>query len=201
MIETLPPKRLKGAVRQLLKTDTKELETFPRDALTINWDGIENERHAGVTRPSSGLEPWYQRGTTMRNYRQISLISVEDLSNIATTLNLPKIEAGWLGNQIVIEGIADLSLLPPRTILFFEGGVSLRVDGYNAPCRFAGKSVAIRYPERDQTALELDFVKAGQQKRGLVAMVERPGTITAGEQVTARLWERWLYDPQGQATG
>ncbi len=30
-------------------------------------------------------------------------------------------------------------------------------------------------------------------KRGLVAWVEKEGTITPGEEVTVRVWEQWVY--------
>ncbi len=105
-------------------------------------EGIAGDVHAGTTRKSGGREPWYPRGTLMRNERQVSILSAEELALIAENMGLPKVEGGWIGANLVLEGIPDLSFLPPRTLLFFEGGATLRIDGYNAPCRIAGGSIA-----------------------------------------------------------
>ena len=100
--------------------------------------------------------------------------------------------------NLVFEGIPAMSYLPPRTLIMFEHGVTLRIDGYNAPCRFAGGSIAehlgIEAEDHKNTDVALDFTKAGHMKRGLVAWVEREGEIRAGDTFTARLWEQWLYE-------
>jgi len=36
-------------------------------------------------------------------------------------------------------------------------------------------------------------VRVAKRLRGLVAWVEKPGTVKAGERVTARLPEQWIY--------
>jgi hypothetical protein len=41
-------------------------------------------------------------------------------------MGIDRIEPGWIGANLVIEGIPLLSMLPPRTQLFFEGGVTLQ---------------------------------------------------------------------------
>jgi hypothetical protein len=64
--------------------------------------------------------------------------------------------------------------------LFFEGGATIKIDGQNAPCRFAGESIAEHYPDRDQKALALAFPKQAVGKRGLVGWVEKPGSIRKG---------------------
>lgn len=135
----------------------------------------------------------------MRNERQISILSVEELGEIASGMAIEKLEAGWIGANLVLEGIPNFSYLPPRTLLFFDGGVTLRVDGYNAPCRFAGGMVAkytgVNPGEREfrDTDEALAFKNAAHMKRGLVAWVEREGEIRPGEGVTARIWEQWIY--------
>jgi hypothetical protein len=45
----------------------------------------------------------------------------------------------------------------------------------------------------DETRLALSFVSAAKHRRGVVAWVEKPGVISAGEAVTARIWEQWVY--------
>jgi len=78
--------------------------------------------------------------------------------------------------------------------LMFEGGVSIRIDGDNGPCRLAGRSIAANVADRPD--IEFGFVKAAKRKRGLVGWVERPGTIAVGETFSARIWEQVIYQPQ-----
>ena len=52
----------------------------------------------------------------------------------------------------------------------------------------------------DRPSLELDFVKAARHRRGLVAWVEKPGRIEAGEGVEARLPEQWIYASEPSAS-
>lgn len=199
MIEKQPPKKVSGKVTSVLMAGGRDFVSGPVDELRLDYEGIKGDFHAGLTRKSGGREPWYKRGTEMRNERQISILSAEEIENIRQAMAVDRFEAGWLGANLVLEGIANLSFLPSRTLLFFEGGVTLRVDGYNAPCRLAGGMVA-KYlgvdPEgRDyrDTEMALRFKDAAHMKRGLVAWVEREGVIKPGEAVTARIWEQWIY--------
>ena len=45
------------------------------DELRLGFDGIEGDLHAGYTRKSGSREPWYPRGTEMRNERQLSIVA------------------------------------------------------------------------------------------------------------------------------
>ena len=99
----------------------------------------------------------------------------------------------WIGGNIVLAGIPYLSLLPPRTLLLFENGVTIRVDGDNGPCRQSGRGIARHVP--NPADIEFVFVKAAGQLRGVVGWVERAGVIATGEAVTVRVWEQRLYPP------
>ena len=46
-------------------------------------------------------------------------------------------------------------------------------------------------PDRVEGALA--FVKAAKRLRGLVAWVEKPGTIKLGEAISVRVPEQWVY--------
>lgn len=199
IIEKTSAKKVKGVVANVLAANGSDFVSEPVEQLLLTYEGIEGDFHAGITRKSGGREPWYDRGTQMRNERQISIMSVEELAEISTGMGVEKVEAGWIGANLVLENIPNMSFLPPRTLLFFEGGVTLRIDGYNAPCRLAGGSIAehvgVDAPQDDftKTDMALDFKSAAYMKRGLVAWVEVPGIIKAGEAVTARIWEQWIY--------
>ena len=99
-------------------------------------------------------------------------------------MDLPEIRPGWIGANLVLSGLADLTPTPVGTRLFFAGGATILIEGENAPCRVAGKSIGAHVAGRQ--GLDLLFPKLARHKRGLVASVERPGTIRAGEGFSLR---------------
>ncbi len=200
MMKTIPPRKIEGKLTRVLKAEGADFVSRPVDVLEVRYTGIEGDFHQGTSRKSGSREPWYSRGTEMRNERQLSILSEEELVEIAGAMEIEHVDPGWIGANLVFEGIPRLSYLPPRTLILFEGGVTLRIDGYNAPCRLAGGSIATHAglvesgedPTRTDTAMM--FKDAAHMKRGLVAWVEREGNIRAGESFTARIWEQWLYE-------
>lgn len=197
-MKIIPAKKLKGRVSQVLQAKGKDFVSEPVSSLPLSFGGIVGDFHEGLTRKSGGREPWYQRGTKMRNERQLSILSEEELVEIASGMNLDVVEAGWIGASLVFEGIPNLSYLPPRTLIMFENGTTLRVDGYNAPCRLAGGSISKHIGEEaddhTRTDTALKFKDAAYMKRGLVAWVECEGEIRSGDEFTARIWEQWNYE-------
>lgn len=193
-----PAKKLNGKVARALNADGEGFVSHDVDALELTYEGVKGDRHAGLTRPSNSREPWYPRNTEMRNEQQVSIVSVEELGEIASSMGIEKIDAGWIGANLVFEGIPNLTYLPSRTLLMFDGGVTLRVDGDRGPCRISGGSIAkhvgIEAEDHTRTEMALSFPQAAQMKRGLVAWVEREGVIKPGESFTARIWEQWVYE-------
>lgn len=163
------------------------------ETLDLTFEGIAGDRHGGLTRPSGGREPWYKRGTEMRNERQLSIVARDELAEAAGNMGLDAIEPEWIGANMVLEGVPNLSILPPRTLLFFEGGATVKIDGQNAPCKFAGASIAENFPDHDPKAIALAFPKKAVGKRGLVAWVEKPGTVTAGQKLTVQVPEQSIW--------
>jgi hypothetical protein len=200
MVEIVPARKVTGRVTGVFAARGGDFVTERVETLALGYDGIPGDRHAGILRKSGVREPWYDRGTEMRNERQLSLLGTEELAEVATALDIDRLAAEWIGGNVEIEGIPHFSLLPPRTILMFQNGVSIRVDGDNGPCRNSGRSIARHFEGRED--LEFGFVKQAKRKRGLLGWVERAGTITPGETVTARIWEQWIYPPdQGMLPG
>ena len=186
-----PARQLRGRVESLAATPGEGFETARVPRLDLTFEGIPGDRHGGTTRPSGGREPWYSRGTEMRNERQLSLLCPWELNRIARGMDIVELSPHWIGSNIVLSGFTDFSMLPAGTLLFFDGGVTLKVDGQNAPCRIAGSAIQQRYPDR--SGLDLLFPKVAKRLRGLVAWVEKPGTLEEGAEVTARLPEQWIY--------
>jgi len=169
----------------LVAPDRDAIEAQRQPAITLTMVGVEGDRHAGVTMLSGGRTPYYPRGTEIRNSRQVSLVSVEELGAVAASMRVPTIEPEWLGANVLLEGIPSLSILPPSTRLFFESGAVLVVEGENGPCTIAGAAIQAAYPEVE--GLAPLFPKAAIHKRGIVAWVERPGLIAQGDSARAEI--------------
>lgn len=186
-----PPRRLTARLVAALATpEPGDFETSAVERLDLALEGVAGDRHAGFTRPAGAREPWHRRGDEIRSGRQLSIVSPEELWEIGCALGLPPLEPGWIGANLVVEGVPRLSFLPPGTRLFFPSGACVVVEGQNAPCRHAGRAVA-RHTERPGD--ELSFPKVAKRLRGLVASVERAGAAAAGDAVTIRLPEQWIY--------
>ena len=192
-IDIHPARKLLGTVSETLIAAFDHFETRPTEALDLGFEGIAGDFHAGTTRRSGGREPWYGRGTEMRNGRQVSIVASDELRLIAAGMKLAEVKPDWIGANLVIDGVPRLSMLPAGTLMFFAGGVTLKVDGQNHPCRLAGRAVAENARMADHEAGALMFPKAAKRLRGLVAWVEKPGRIARGEAVSVRIPEQWIY--------
>ena len=192
-IEIRPARKLAARVAGTFIASGPTFETFTTAALDLSLDGIAGDHHHGPTRRSGGREPWYPRGTRMRNERQVSIVAADELAVVARRMGLAEIRPGWIGANLVLDGVPRLSMLPSGTLLFFAGGTTLKVDSQNKPCRIAGRLVAERAGMTDREAGALAFPKAAQRLRGLVAWVEKPGHIENGEAVSVRVPEQWVY--------
>lgn len=191
MTEAMPALTLNGRVNGTFVVETAAVESTARPELMLTYAGVVGDRHEGLVRPSGAREPWYPRGTPMRNERQLSILSAEELAEIAAVLDLPEIPGEWVGANLIVSGIPHLTRLPPRSLLLFPSGATIRIDGDNDPCRKTGKAIMAQVPGRDD--IELGFVKAAMGKRGLVGWVEREGAIRAGDAVKVRTWRQAAY--------
>jgi hypothetical protein len=166
--------------------------TVPVESLNVDLQGLVDGRHRGFTRRAGAREPWYARGTEIRSGRQITVVSAEELAEVARRMDLPEVAPGWIGANVVTQGIPDLTGLPWGTRLVCGGGAVLVNEGENAPCRFAGAEIARHFADRP--GLDRLFAKAAIHLRGILASVELAGTIAPGP-VTLRV------SPQRSWTG
>lgn len=177
----MSPPLIGRAVRVLIGPEPKNHVTRDMPEVKVSFEGFVGDRHAGLTRPADVRTPWFPKGTLVRNTRQVSIVSTEELELVAEALGVPQVLAAWLGGNLELAGVPRLTQLPPGTRLFFPEDATLVVDGENEPCRKSGRAVEARHPERQGLASR--FVKAAHQRRGLVAWVERPGLIRPGDKV------------------
>jgi hypothetical protein len=165
------------------------LEKSDTSAITLNFAGIVGDCHAGLTRKSDTRTlKLYRRDTDIRNVRQLSLLSVEELAEVAVAMGIPEVKPEWVGANLVTSGIPDLTLLPPSTRLQFPSGATLVVDLENAPCRFVADVIAKHHGDAADR-----WIKAATHKRGVTAWVEREGEVRRGDAIALFLPPRRIY--------
>jgi hypothetical protein len=184
-------RNFEGRIVTVLATpETSHFRTEAVPELQADFAGIIGDRHHGFTRPAGAREPWYLRGSEMRNGRQVTIVAEEELAEIARRLGIPAVNPGWIGANIVVAGIPEFTHLPWGARLVRPGGAVLVNEGDNAPCRFAGAEIARHFPDRP--GLDRQFSKAAIHLRGIVASVERAGAIAPGR-LTVRMSEQKLW--------
>jgi MOSC domain-containing protein YiiM len=187
----LEKSKLTGTVVALLSNPDRKtgLEKASRDKVDIIFDGIVGDCHSGRTYASdSRLLKQYKRGVPIANTRQLSVLSEEQLSEIASLLDIPRLEPEWVGANLVTSGIPDLTFLPPSTRMMFSSGATLIVDGENAPCRYVSDVINKHHPGKGDP-----FPKLARHKRGLVAWVEKEGAIAVGDEIVLHIPPQRIY--------
>ncbi len=180
-----------GRVENLLSRQSREtgFEKTATNSLTLTLDGPQGDCHTGPTRKSdSRTLPLYERDVDIRNVRQLTILSVEELADIAESVGVPDIKAEWFGANIVMSGIPDLTLLPPSTRLQFPSLATIVVDLENYPCSQIAKVVGQHYPEAQKL-----LVKKAMHKRGVTAWGEREGDIKIGDTVKVIIPPQRIY--------
>ena len=157
--------------------------------VAVSFGGFEGDSHAGLTREACvRTKHQYREGTEIRNTRQVSILSLEELAEVASTMGIAVIEPEWVGANLLISGIPTLTLLPPCSRLIFSSGASLVVDMENAPCAYPGNIIDQHFPGKGK-----DFPRAGLNRRGLTAWVEREGHIATGDEVHLHIPPQRVY--------
>lgn len=184
-----------GQTKKLLLSADREggLEKAEVARLELLFSGIKGDFHAGLTRKSDVRTiRQYPRDTDIRNVRQLTLVSEEELIDIAKLMGIPEMKAEWLGANIVTRGIPDLTMLTPSTRMQFPSGATIVVDMENFPCRQVADVVGQHYPE-PKTGL----VASAMHKRGVTAWVEREGVITSSDEIVLWVPQQRLYAHMG----
>lgn len=160
---------------------SRGLATAPQETLALGYDGVAGDAHGGLTRAACvRVKRQYRRGVEIRNVRQLTIVSDEELAQIAARLGTPgPVRPEHLGANIALSGAPHLSRIPSGARLIVEtdggDGPALAVDLENAPCKGPADALEADYP-----GLGAGFVKAAMGLRGLTAWVERPGVLTIG---------------------
>ena len=151
--------------------------------MALTFEGIPGSMHAGRTRPScSRVTAQHPKGTEIANTRQLSVVSAEELADIAHALGIPKIDPARLGASLVVEGLPDFTHLPPAARLQGPSGVTLVVDMENRPCVYPARSLEQTHPGRGK-----GFPAAARNRRGVTMWVERPGVLRLGDTLSLHI--------------
>ncbi len=174
-----------GRVELLLQRASRDagFEKAETERILLRFSGPEGDCHAGLNRPSdSRTLQLYKRNTDIRNVRQVTILSAEELDATAQALGIPHIDPSWFGANMVVSGVPDFTLLLPSTRLQFPSGATLVIDMENLPCSQIAAVVARHHPEA-----QFKVVPAAMHRRGVTAWVEREGEVRAGDAMTVWL--------------
>lgn len=152
-----------GQVVAVCRSAAAGLLKRPEEEILIGRYGVKGDYHAGRERRSR------RTGLMKRNDRQISIVAKEVLDDLHHRLGIT-IPPGGFGENILVEGIGDLSHLCAGDRLSFDGGVIVEVTEQNEPCTHLNvwhKRVLYEVMGR----------------RGIVGVVKKVGTIRPGDRV------------------
>ena len=189
----LIPTNITGEVVWLGRVADREqtLRADPVPSLELDFGGIKGEFHSGLTRPScSRVLSQYPRGTEIRNVRQITILSAEELTETAHAMDIPNLKPEWVGANIIVSGIPDFTMIPPSSRLITASGCSLVVDMENAPCQFPAKEIEAEHPGHGKA-----YKPAASGRRGVTAWVEREGTLNIGDKFVLHVPPQRVYSP------
>ncbi|MEP3052572.1 sulfurase [Ascidiaceihabitans sp.] len=154
-----------------------------------SFDGIEGEAHGGATRPScSRVLAQHPQGTEIRNTRQLSIVSAEELAKTAQAIGLDAIDPEWIGASMIVEGLPDFTHVPPSSRLQGPSGVTLVVDMENRPCILPGREIEI-----EAAGFGGRYKPAAKDRRGVTAWVEREGDLNLGDSLTLHVADQRLW--------
>ncbi|MCG3267990.1 MOSC domain-containing protein [Yoonia sp. I 8.24] len=157
----------------------------------LTFAGIPGEAHGGEIRPACvRVASQYPRDTPIRNVRQLTVLSAEELAMIATACGLDQLDPADVGASMVIKGIPDFTHLPPSSRLQFPDGSAIVVDMENRPCHLPAKVIAEDNPEAGRK-----FKAAAKDKRGVTAWVEREGKVKVGDAVRLHVPDQRAWQP------
>lgn len=173
----------------LVRDRSAQLEAEAVAELTATFAGPVGEDHGGLTRPScSRVVAQYPKGTTIRNTRQFTILSVEELAATAAKMGLERLDPALVGATMVIEGIPDLSHLPPSSRLQGPEGATLVVDIENRSCQLPAKPIEARH-----AGFGAKYKSAASGRRGLTAWVEREGVFRLNDAIRLHIPDQPIW--------
>lgn len=168
------------------------MRSEPLQAAEATFGGFVGEAHGGLTRKSCvRVTSQHLKGTEISNTRQLSIMSAEEVAEIAGIMGMDDIDPSLLGASMILEGIADFTHVPPSSRLQCEAsGATLIVDMENRPCVLPGREI-----EQDYKGFGAKFKPAAVGKRGVTGSVEREGLFKVGDIVRLHIPDQRGWAP------
>ena len=154
-----------GSVAAVCLRKEKGVPKYPQSEVTIGEYGVEGDYHAGPMRTRSD-------GQVVPNTRHVTLVAKEVFDDLNRELDTD-IPAGGFGENILVEGLGDLSDIREGAVLAFSSGVELEVTGQNDPC----KNLMVYHNQ---------VPKRAYGRRGLLAVVRATGHLKPGDSITVQ---------------
>lgn len=177
---------LHGTIAGIYTTpDKSEFLTQEVEHITATLEGFEGDRHGGLVRNSGPRDKHYDRETEVRNNRQWSAVSVDEQQITAETMGLSQLSPEWIGANFLINGIRNLTHLPPLSHLFIESSdpCVLVIWQKNMPCTKPEKYIR----ELSKADIRVPYPKAAIATRGILGWVDKPGLIEKGNSFSVRV--------------
>jgi len=152
-----------GTVLAVCLSPRGGIPKYPQEQVSVGPHGVEGDYHCGAFRVSS------RTGQRLPNLRQVSVCAQEVYDELETTLGV-RIPPGGFSENVLVQGLGDLSDLQPGDLLRFSSGVVLEVTGQNVPCA----NLMVYHPLVPRLVYD---------RRGVVAIVRTPGALRAGDTV------------------
>ena len=152
-----------GTVIACCARQGRGMPKYTRDVIDVGTHGVEGDYHAGPVgkHGSNAGKP---------NVRPVSIVSKELYDLLAAAHNVA-IEPGAFGENLLIEGLGDLSDLADGDVLRVGDRVAIRVTGQNQPCA-------------NLDYIDKSVLKACVGRRGVVGTVISTGKVRPGDGVS-----------------
>lgn len=174
---------------RVTSNDRSELMAEPLERMELTFEGIAGSVHGGAVRAScSRVTSQYAKGTRIRNERQLSVISEEEMVQISRKMGLQVLDPARMGASIVLKGIPDFSHIPPSSRLQGPSGATLTVDMENRPCHLPARSLEVAHP-----GVGKGFKTAAKGLRGVTASVAAEGALQIGDVLTLHVPDQPLW--------
>ena len=110
-----------------LGINSSRADDLASSALTqveVGFAGFDGEDHGGLNREAcSRLTNVHPEGTTIKNHRQVTVLSAEEMAETAEAMGIEgELDPCWVGANIVLSGVPSLTILPPGTRLRLPDG-------------------------------------------------------------------------------
>lgn len=210
-MKIIQPFELTGTVEAVLcaytpythiSTEVEKIKVFIRE-------GVKGDNHSGKrladVREKDFIIFGLPKGAEIANHREFSAISVEEMTELAQQMDIPTIPSGYLGENLIISGIPNFTMLPIGTKLFFKKSNQLRTavlitSGENTPCTIPGKAIKEYYKDVPQNLDKL-FAKLALGKRGVVGSIFSSGNIGKGDTIIAKVPRQYIYSTEVENCG